>query len=147
MRSQRCGNLEYVPFIESPHGPAYEPRYDSSEAFADIIDSGSVYFSNSGPASHQFVPSSVAVAEKVERVDEHNAVTEGVQPKITASPLDAFSKDKVFRVANQNSHNIWLHRSLILAERYFSACFSQPYIVCTGGDRFNQPHRRINKEV
>ena len=42
----RCGSIDFVPFQEHPWGPEYVPSYDpDSEAFADVRDPGSVYFS------------------------------------------------------------------------------------------------------
>ena len=44
MTTNRCGNIEYVPFIEHPNGPDYIPKFDSStEEFLDDYDTGSIY--------------------------------------------------------------------------------------------------------
>lgn len=45
MLSNRCGNIEYVPFIEDPRGPEYLPKYDPvTEDYLDERDPGSVYY-------------------------------------------------------------------------------------------------------
>ena len=46
----RCGNIEYVPFIEHPLGADYVPKFDSvTEAFVDERDIGSIYHPNYNP--------------------------------------------------------------------------------------------------
>lgn len=46
--SNRCGNIDYVPFKEHPFGPEYVPSYDSvNEIFLGPRDPGSVYYNSS----------------------------------------------------------------------------------------------------
>lgn len=44
----RCGNIEYVPFVEHPLGPDYIPKFDPiTEEYADQWYEGSIYRSDS----------------------------------------------------------------------------------------------------
>lgn len=48
--SNRCGNIQYVPFIEHPLGPEYIPKYNPvTEEFEDVRDPYSIYFDHSNP--------------------------------------------------------------------------------------------------
>lgn len=41
----RCGNIDYIPFVEHPWGAEYQPKYDEvTESFQDVRDPDSVYF-------------------------------------------------------------------------------------------------------
>ncbi len=43
--ANRCGNLDFVPFVEHPLGPEYVPRFDEiTLAPVDEIDKGSIYY-------------------------------------------------------------------------------------------------------
>ena len=46
----RCGNIQYVPFIEHPLGPEYIPKYNpTTEEFEDVWDPYSIYFDHNNP--------------------------------------------------------------------------------------------------
>ena len=48
----RCGNLNFVPFIEHPFGPNYVPSYDPiSEVYLSPRDPGSIYYNSSSSIS------------------------------------------------------------------------------------------------
>jgi hypothetical protein len=40
----RCGNLQWVPFVEHPQGPNFIPKFDDNEMPLDIYDSSSVWY-------------------------------------------------------------------------------------------------------
>ena len=45
MLRNRCGNLDFVPFVEHPKGPYYIPRFDPvTFAPMDEYDAGSIYY-------------------------------------------------------------------------------------------------------
>jgi len=51
MTANRCGNIDYVPYVPHPSGAAYIPLYDEkTEAFIDERDRGSIYYGVELPA-------------------------------------------------------------------------------------------------
>ena len=142
--------MDYVPFIESPHGPAYVPRYDLNEDYTDVRDPGSVYSLGVGPEARKPASSSVATLQKLDTDGGFAAPAEVVTSEGLADSLVDFSKDKAFRVANRDSHSLWVHRSLMLAGT-FLVCLLIAAIHSLYRRKARSfqsvAHRRINKEV
>lgn len=58
MTSNRCGNLEYVPFVQHPKGAAHIPSFSAlDESPLELPDPGSIYYD---PQQHPKLPADVA---------------------------------------------------------------------------------------
>ena len=67
----RCGNLDFVRFIEHPFGADYVPPYDSkTEVFIGNRDPGSIYFNKSCPLMFKKWEDAVVLMERQQQVEE-----------------------------------------------------------------------------
>mmetsp|Transcript_20911 Transcript_20911/g.29022 ORF Transcript_20911/g.29022 Transcript_20911/m.29022 type:complete len:610 (+) Transcript_20911:1-1830(+) len=74
----RCGNLDYVPFVEHPWGPDYIPKYNTTtEVYMDVRDPGSIYFNKDGDMLEAWIRADAemqrtrrAIQEQREKVEQ-----------------------------------------------------------------------------
>ena len=100
--SNRCGNIEYVPFIEHPQGADYIPQFDSlTEAFTGEYDEGSIYH-----------PSHNQLTLKANNTHTHNKIRTHVKEQIASAANIALSEVYIGSSSSSSSSSAFISWTL-----------------------------------
>ena len=95
----RCGNLEYVPFVEHPKGPDYIPQFDPvTEEPLDVPDEGSIFHGKYLLVSNASDRQTVIEQQNKAELKSENRVVEKAERKADVEP-----ENKVEEEAEKNA--------------------------------------------